>query len=73
MPDATKEVFVASLECPTKALPSGAATTLRRCSRGWCGERSESESAKMREDLLEYCKQDTLAMVRVIQALGGLS
>jgi len=36
------------------------------------GERSWSECGKMRNGLLKYCGQDTLAMVRLVQALRRL-
>ena len=36
------------------------------------GERSQSECAEIRDNLLSYCKQDTLAMVKVMGALGGM-
>jgi hypothetical protein len=37
------------------------------------GEKSGAECGEIRNDLLAYCKQDTLAMVKLVQALRRLS
>jgi hypothetical protein len=59
---------------PYKDLPinngSDASALFARMVRG---ERSEEECREIRENLLAYCKQDTLAMVEVQRALAAVT
>ena len=61
-------VFVPELRYEGLAISNGdiAVARFARTAMGRC---STEEVARMRKDLLEYCKQDTLAMVRLHESL----
>jgi len=67
----TLPVLVPGMGYEDLAIGSGedASALFARMARG---ERSESDCAQIREDLLEYCEQDTVAMVRVMGALWSV-
>jgi hypothetical protein len=48
-------------------------TVIARFARTAMGEYSAEEEERTRKDLLDYCRQDTLAMVRLHEELEHLS
>jgi len=61
-------VFVPELRYDGLAISNGD-IAVARFARAAMGRCSTEEVARMRKDLLEYCKQDTLAMVRLHESL----